>query len=201
MEDAQGGTLFLDEVGELALTIQARLLRFLQERKFERVGGVKSMESDVRVIAATNRDLNAAIQSNQFRMDLFYRLNVVSIEMPALHSGFSTRPVRGVSQDAMGCMIRYAWPGNVRELENAIQRAMVLGAAELLQAEDFPDAIAESGPESASLESFHEAVVRAKREIVMRALDQAGGNYNDAAKTLGVHPNNLHRLIRSLRLR
>ena len=143
LEVADGGTLFLDEIGELAPTMQAKLLRVLQEREFERVGGTRSIKVDVRVIAATNKDLEEAIKAGDFRQDLYYRLNVVSVVMPTLRerredvtllasyfaakfSKKSKRQIMGISQAARACLVNYEWPGNVRELENAIERAVVL---------------------------------------------------------------------------
>ena len=160
LEVAEGGTVFLDEIGELALPMQAKLLRVLQEREFERVGGTRPIKLDVRLIAATNRDLKEASRTGTFRSDLYYRLNVVSLEMPPLrerredipllaaffaaqHGEKVKRRVGGISPEARACLMRYDWPGNVRELENAIERAVVLGTTELILAEDLPEAIVE----------------------------------------------------------
>ncbi len=158
LEVAEGGTVFLDEIGELALAMQAKLLRVLQEREFERVGGTRPIKLDVRLIAATNRDLKEASRTGAFRSDLYYRLNVVSLHMPALrerredipllaaffaaqHGEKVKRRVAGISPEAQACLLRYDWPGNVRELENAIERAVVLGSTEVILAEDLPDSI------------------------------------------------------------
>jgi len=204
LEVADGGTVFLDEMGELAPSLQAKLLRVLQEREFERVGGTRSVHIDVRVIAATNRDLVESVKAGAFRQDLYYRLNVVSIEMPPLRqrrddipllsSYFaaraaerSKRHVRGVSPEARACLVNYEWPGNVRELENALERAVVL--LETVQ------------PAGGTIAQYHEAVSEAKKQVILRAVEQAGGNYTEAAKLLGVHPNYLHRLIRNMNLK
>ena len=219
LEEADGGTVFLDEVGELAPSLQAKLLRVLQERELQRVGGNKTIHIDIRVIAATNRDLEEGVRRGSFREDLYYRLNVVSIRMPALrdrredihllahyfaqkHARQANRPVTGVSEPARAALMAYDWPGNVRELENAIERAVVLGSTGTILPEDLPEAIVETAatPEPA-VTRFHEAVVQAKRMIVTRAIDQAAGNYTEAARLLGLHPSNLHRLIRTLGLR
>jgi Nif-specific regulatory protein len=156
LEVAEGGTVFLDEIGELAPTLQAKLLRVLQEREFERVGGTRTIKLDVRLIAATNRELDEEVKRGRFREDLFYRLNVVSLRMPALRerredipllasyfaSKFSQRSNRGmlgVSPHARACLTNYDWPGNVRELENAIERAVVLGSSDMILPEDLPE--------------------------------------------------------------
>ena len=219
LEIAEGGTVFLDEIGELAVSMQAKLLRVLQEREFERVGGTRSIKLDVRLIAATNRDLKEASRSGAFRPDLYYRLNVVSLHMPALrerredipllaaffanHYGEKVkRRIAGISPEARACLMRYDWPGNVRELENAIERAVVLGSTELILPEDLPDSILEETASSGEpVSALHEGIREAKKALIERAIEQANGNYTDAAKILGVHPNHLFRLIRTLNLK
>jgi Nif-specific regulatory protein len=222
LEVADGGTLFLDEVGEMAPVLQAKLLRVLQERTFERVGGTRTIRVDVRVVAATNRDLEEAVRSGAFRQDLYYRLNVVSFEMPALRdrredvpllaSYFAAkygakfkRKVTGVSSAARECLTGYDWPGNVRELENAIERAVVLGSTASILPEDLPETVLEAEPtagsNATSATKYHEAVREAKRQLITRALEQSNGSITEAARALGVHPNYLHRLIRNLNLR
>lgn len=219
LEVADGGTVFLDEIGELPAPLQVKLLRVLQQREFERVGGTRTIKVDIRLIAATNRDLEEAITKGQFRQDLYYRLNVVSLEMPGLRdrpedipllaSYFASkygekcnRKVVGISAEAQKLLVSYDWPGNVRELENAIERAVVLGTTERILPEDLPEAILEREVAIPSPENrYHEAVAQTKREIILSAMDQAKSNYTEAAKLLGVHPNYLHRLIRNLNLR
>jgi transcriptional regulator with GAF, ATPase, and Fis domain len=219
LEVAEGGTVFLDEIGELAVPMQAKLLRVLQEREFERVGGTRPIKLDVRLIAATNRDLKEASRTGAFRPDLYYRLNVVSLHMPALRERredipmlaafFATqygekvkRRVAGISPEARACLTRYDWPGNVRELENAIERAVVLGSTELILAEDLPDSILEETAASGEpVSALHDGIREAKKVLIERAIEQANGNYTDAAKILGVHPNHLFRLIRTLNLK
>jgi transcriptional regulator with GAF, ATPase, and Fis domain len=219
LEEAAGGSMFLDEVGELAQGMQAKLLRVLQEREFERVGGLRAIKADIRLIAATNRDLEEAVAGGTFRRDLYYRLNVVSVLMPALHDRRddililanyfvrkhcrnTTRQIRGISPDAAPYLLNYDWPGNVRELENAIERAVVLGSTEWILPDDLPESIMETEVEgSAAPGSFHELVKEAKKQIVLKTLERCGGNYIDAAKALNLHTSNFHRLIRTLNLR
>jgi Nif-specific regulatory protein len=219
LEEAAGGSMFLDEVGELAPAMQAKLLRVLQEREFERVGGLRTIKADIRLIAATNRDLEEAVSAGTFRRDLYYRLNVVAVNMPSLrerredilplanyfvrkHARSTTRQIRGISPEAAPYLTNYDWPGNVRELENTIERAVVLGSTEWILPDDLPDSIMETEvEESATPGSFHELVKDAKRQIVLKTLERCGGNYNDAAKTLHLHTSNFHRLIRTLSLR
>lgn len=219
LELAEGGTIFLDEIGELALPMQAKLLRVLQEREFERVGGTRSIKLDVRLIAATNRDLKEASSTGGFRSDLYYRLNVVSLQMPPLrerredipllaaffaaqHGEKVKRRVAGISPQARACLMRYDWPGNVRELENAIERAVVLGSTELILAEDLPEAILEETAGSGEpVNALAEGIRQAKKVLIERAIEQANGNYTEAAKILGVHANHLFRLVRTLNLK
>src|SRR5262245_54036695 len=219
LEIADGGTVFLDEMGELPLPLQAKLLRVLQTREFERVGGTRAIKVDIRLIAATNRNLEAAIKNGSFRADLYYRLNVVSLTMPALrdrrdditllahyfvvkYGQKCKRHVRGLVPATKTLLIGYDWPGNVRELENVIERAVLLGSTEMIQPEDLPESLHETTllPDVQQTK-FHSAAREAKRQIVLNALDQAAGNYTHAAKILGIHPNNLHRLARNLGLK
>ncbi len=218
LEMAEGGTVFLDEVGELAAPLQAKLLRVLQEREFERVGSTRPIKLDVRLITATNVDLNEASRSGKFRQDLYYRLNVVSIEIPPLrkrtedipllaayftarYSEKVKRRVAGISPKARACLLRYPWPGNVRELENAIERAVVLGSTELILPEDLPDSILEETASSGEpVTALHDGIREAKKKLIEQAIEQANGNYTEAAGLLGVHPNHLFRLIRTLNL-
>ena len=213
LEIAAGGTVFLDEIGELTPPLQVKLLRVLQEREFERVGGTVTIKVDVRVIAATNKNLDDAMAAGQFRHDLFYRLNVVSLEMPALrerredimllasyfvekYGAMCNRKLKGISPDARASLVAYDWPGNVRELENTIERAVVLGTTDWILPEDLPEAVLEQVDTVSARTTYHEAVAQSKKQIILNALDQAKGNLNDAARLLGVHPNYLHRLLR-----
>jgi transcriptional regulator with GAF, ATPase, and Fis domain len=218
LEVASGGTVFLDELGELPQPMQAKLLRVLQEREFERVGGTRPIKVDIRLIAATNRDLEKAIQDGTFRQDLYYRLNVISLTMPTLRdrredipmlAGYMAmrfsknagRNVKGISPEARKCLLQYDWPGNVRELENAIERAVVLGTTELIQPEDLPESLLEKqAVPGVQVTEYHQSVKEAKRQLVIKAFQEAGRNYAQTARLLGIHPNNLHRLIRNLDL-
>jgi transcriptional regulator with GAF, ATPase, and Fis domain len=218
LEMAEGGTVLLDEVGELAAPLQAKLLRVLQEREFERVGSTRPIKLDIRLITTTNVDLNEASRNGKFRQDLYYRLNVVSIEIPPLreraedipllaayftarYSERVKRRVVGISPKARACLLRYPWPGNVRELENAIERAVVLGSTELILPEDLPDSILEETASSGGpVTALHDGIRKAKIKLIEQAIEQANGNYTEAAGILGVHPNHLFRLIRTLNL-
>ena len=219
LEIAEGGTVFLDEVGDMTPALQAKLLRALQEREIERVGGTRTLRIDIRVVAATNRDLARAIEAGEFREDLFYRLNVVTIALPPLrnrkedipllaayflrrHAEKARKQLQGFSSEARECLLRYDWPGNVRELANAVERAVVLAAADLVLPEDLPSSLVEaSSGRAPSLGRYHDAVNEAKRAVIRRALEEAGGTFTEAARLLGMHPNYLHRLVTRLGLR
>jgi Nif-specific regulatory protein len=219
LEVANGGTVFLDEVGELSLLLQAKLLRVLQEREFERVGGTRPLKVDIRLLAATNKDLEQAVKAGTFRSDLYYRLNVVSLRMPPLrerpadvpllaryfavkYSYKCKRKITSLAPETLASLSSYDWPGNVRELENAIERAVVLGSTDRIQPEDLPEIILEKqSATDAPVPKYHEAVNQAKKQIILGALAQAQGDYAETAKLLGIHPNNLHRLIRSMNLK
>jgi len=216
-ELAQGGTIFLDEVGELALPLQAKLLRVLQQREFERVGGTQVLPLDIRVIAATNRDLTDDVRENRFREDLYHRLNVVTLASPALRDRKEdisvlarfflqrsawrcNRSVGGLSKEAEELLMQYSWPGNVRELENAMERAVVLGLSDTVLPEDLPETLFETAPLTNGAK-YHSSVGLAKREAILEAYSQGNGDYKQAAKLLGLHPNYLLRLVRNLNLR
>jgi transcriptional regulator with GAF, ATPase, and Fis domain len=216
-EVADGGTLFLDEVLELTPLLQAKLLRVLQERQFERVGGTQPIRVNIRVLAATNKNLKDAIKEGKFRDDLYYRLNVLSVQLPPLRerpadisllatyfaSQFGIKfqkRIIGISPEARARLMNYNWPGNVRELQNAIEHAVVLGNAEHILPEDLPDSLLES-KSAGELSKYHEGVQEIKKQLILQAMENARGNFTEAAKLLGVHPNYLHRLIRNLDLR
>jgi Nif-specific regulatory protein len=219
LEVAEGGTLFLDEIGELSPPLQVKLLRVLQEREFERVGSNRTIKIDIRLITATNKDLEQAVSAGTFRQDLFYRLNVVSLEMPPLRerqedipllaSYFAAkygekcnRRINGISAEALARLTAYDWPGNVRELENAIERAVVLGSTDRILPEDLPENLLEADPApAATATNYHDAVAQTKKQIILDSMRQSKGSYTEAAKLLGVHPNYLHRLIRNLNLK
>jgi transcriptional regulator with GAF, ATPase, and Fis domain len=219
LEVAEGGTVFLDEIAEMPLTIQAKLLRVLQEREFLRIGGTRAIKLNVRFIAATNKDLQKGVREEKFRLDLFYRLNVVSLSMPPLrerpedialltdhfvarYAARASRKLKGLSPAARAALANYDWPGNIRELENAIERAAVVGSSEWILPEDLPEALSDTAVRvSAQPGGFHEAVRTAKKQLVLQALEQAQGSYTQAARQLGLHPNYLHRLVANLNLK
>jgi Nif-specific regulatory protein len=217
LELADGGTLFLDEIGELPAGLQAKLLRALQEREFDRVGGTRPVRVDFRLVAATNRDLESAVKAGAFRQDLFYRLNVVALSLPALrdrrddvplladyfvrkHAPRCGRRIRGIAPDALALLASHDWPGNVRELENVIEQALVLGADDRIVADDLPPGLALRSSAPTTLD-YHVAVDEARRELILKAFERAGHSHANAARLLGVHPNYLHRLVRNLNLR
>ncbi|HJT00814.1 MAG TPA: sigma-54 dependent transcriptional regulator [Terriglobales bacterium] len=207
-ELADKGTLFLDEIGDVPAATQVKLLRVLQEREFERLGGTKTLKVDVRLIAATNRDLRAALEDGSFREDLYYRLNVVAIDIPSLrehkedvpelvqfflqkYGRDAAQPVKGISAAAMKLLVEFHWPGNVRELENVIQRAVTLARGETLDVDDIhldrphtSNSTAPVLPPGMTLEQW-------EQEIIREALRQANGNKSQAARALGLSRNAL----------
>ena len=218
LEMANAGTIFLDEMGEISPALQAKLLRVLQERDFMRVGGTRSIPLNIRVIAATNKNLLTATREGTFREDLYYRLNVVAITMPPLrdrkedipqlanyfaakYADKCNRRIMGISPDAGTLLKQYDWPGNIRELENAIERAVVLGSSGMILPEDLPETLHETPAQSMRSSTYHEAVRQLKRQLILTAMDQSEGKITEAARLLGVHSNYLHRLIRNLDLR
>ena len=218
MELADGGTLFLDEVGDVTPELQTKLLRFLQEREFERVGGTQQIRVDVRVIAATNRDLASARRDGHFREDLYYRLNVIPIalsplrerreDIPVLAKYFLRRAaaetkknVTGISQDAEAMPVAYEWPGNVRELANVIERAVVLGQGSEISVHDFRYQRWVRQKKMAARVSHIGKLWRSlKEDVVVRALAQTDGNRAAAARLLGLHKTHLLNLMKSLRI-
>ena len=216
MELADGGTLFLDEVGDISPELQTKLLRFLQEREFERVGGAKQIRVDVRVIAATNRELASAMREGRFREDLYYRLNVIPIGLPPLRERKEDTPVlskyflqrtaaeikknfTGISKDAEAMLVAYEWPGNVRELANVIERAVVLGQGPEVSIQDLPLSTGvPAGKNGVDSRSYRQALEIAKRAVVQRALAKTNGNRAAAARILGLHKTHLLNLIKSL---
>lgn len=219
LEVADGGVVFLDEIGELAPALQVKLLRVLQEREIERLGGTHPIKIDIRLIAATNRDLSEAVKKGEFRQDLYYRLAVLPLVMPPLREKREDIPLlvrhfvqkhamrcrvkaKPISREAMAALVHYDWPGNVRELENALERALVMGSSDMVLLEDLPESLLEqSTPDEVNEGKYHASVKELKRQLILDAIEQTQGNYVEAAGVLGVHPNYLHRLIRNLALK
>jgi transcriptional regulator with GAF, ATPase, and Fis domain len=217
-EAAEDGTLFLDEIGEMAPLLQAKLLRVLQQREFERVGGTRLLPFNARVLAATNKNLEQAIKTSQFRQDLYYRLNVVSVVLPPLrehredipllalyfankYAAKCKRAFKGIAAEARTLLLQYSWPGNVRELENAIEHAIVLGLTGEILPEDLPTALLEEQSPGLDAARYHNTLNQTKKQLVLTALEEANGSPIEAARILGIHPKYLHRLIRNLDLK
>ena len=206
-ELAHQGTLFIDEVGEMSLAAQVKLLRVIQEHEFERVGGTRTIHSDVRLVAATNKNLAEEVRQGRFREDLYYRLNVVNIELPTLrdrredieplarhflakYARETGRPVRAIAPRALGCLLTYDWPGNVRELQNALERAVVLCKGDTVTPRDLPQGIA--GPAQICLElpesggSLTEILEDLERQLILQTLARERGSQTRAAEVLGI---------------
>ncbi len=213
-ELADGGTLFLDEIGELEPAMQVKLLRVLEERAFERVGGSKTLQVDVRLVAATNRDLKKLVSEGKFRDDLFYRLSVVTVDLPPLRDrrddipllvkAFldefgreNNKPVRELTTDALNLLRAYDWPGNVRELRNAIEQMVVLARAERLTVRDVPAAI-RAGADLSKINVVHAGMTvgDAERQLIAQALREADGNRTKAAQKIGISRRTLHRKLK-----
>ncbi len=213
-ELADGGTLFLDEIGDLTATVQVKLLRVLQERAFERVGGTKTLNVDIRLIAASNRDLEKDVEAGRFRRDLFYRLNVVPLmlpplrarqdDIPVLAAHFAAkaaekylRPMSELDGGLLEALQEYQWPGNVRELENLLERLVVLTTGSVIGVEFLPEKMWRDSPQgNAGAETTLEGGVAAlKRRMILKALQSEGGNKVATAKRLGISRSYLHRLI------
>jgi len=215
-ERADGGTLFIDEIGDMPPRSQVKLLRVLQEGRFERVGGAATLHPDVRVVAATHRDLDAAIADGSFREDLFYRLNVVRLTLPPLRerradipplaelflarcAALNGKAVEGFEPAALDRLVRHSWPGNVRELENAVESAVVLCRANLVGERDLPDRVrgvargerGEAFPGDDPALPLPERLERFERHFVFKALEEAGGNKTEAARRLGLSDKNI----------
>jgi DNA-binding NtrC family response regulator len=219
LESADGGTVFLDEIGEMAAPLQAKLLRFLEEKTFKRVGGVADIHVDVRVIAATNRTLEDEVKKGRFREDLYYRLNVLPIVLPPLRTRTDDIPalvhyfvdtynrefrkrVRGVSDDAMRRLQMYGWPGNVRELRNAVERAMLLVEGDELTADQFPvaSAVVSRLTEGVALPASGIDLEQLERSLVVQALERSGWNQTRAAALLGLNRDQIRYRIEKFKL-
>jgi Nif-specific regulatory protein len=221
-EQADGGSLFLDEIGDMSASTQAKILRVLQEHEFERLGGTRTIKVDVRLIAATNRDLSAMVAHSQFREDLYYRLNVVTIDMPPLRERkedilplamwfirrFSSelkKKLDGLDTEAQKMLIRYNWPGNIRELENAIERAALLADTALIKAEDLRlgDFSSSGNRESASVVRIPPtgiALEEIERQALLEALKMSNWVQKDAAELLNISPRVMNYKIKTLNI-
>jgi len=223
-EQAQGGTLFLDEIGEIDATIQVKLLRFLGERTFERVGSNKTLTADVRLIAATNKDLGQLVKQGAFREDLFFRLRVVEIHLPPLRERAAdvpllaqtflkefaeenAKPVKAIAADAMDALARYPWPGNVREMRTAIERAVVLARSDSVTWRDLPPNVRSGIPTDTGgggmgspLASADVTVREAEKQLIVHALKEEDGNRSVAAKKLGMSRRTLYRKLEAYQL-
>jgi len=216
MEAADGGTVFLDEVGDVSAELQTKLLRFLQEREFERVGGTQPIQVDVRIIAATNKNIEEAVQRGSFREDLYYRLNVIAITLPSLRdrkedipdladyflrrfAAETKKSFTGFTDEAMDWLGAYSWPGNVRELANVVERGVVLGNGPAFAVDHLPLRVTGHRAEAPQTgQQFHEAVNSHRRALLVAALARAGGNRAAAAKALGLHRTHLLKLMKAL---
>ncbi len=221
-ERAHGGTLFLDEIGDMPLVLQPKILRVLQEGEFERVGGSETLRVDVRIVASTNVDLEAAVAERTFREDLYYRLNVISIHLPALrdrrsdipllaehfvqrYAAKNHRPPLAFSREALDAMSNYHWPGNVRELENTVERAVVLGAGEILSVDDLPAQIARGEPPGEEHRMASDAPVISvgvgtpladvERQVILETLRHTGGDKSAAARLLKIATRTIYRKL------
>ncbi|MDF3130458.1 sigma-54 dependent transcriptional regulator [Kiritimatiellaeota bacterium B1221] len=220
-ELADGGTLFLDEIGEIEPTTQVKLLRVLEERNFERVGGMEKIEVDTRLLCATNRDLRRMVEEGTFREDLYFRLNVVQIRLPPLRerrediplllnhylkefSAENARKIEGVTPDALDALIRYRWPGNIRELRNVMERMVVLSRGDKITLRDLPSEVKEEGgPVKSGPGPLRGAtsMQEAEKKMIMQALDDHKGNRTKAADQLGISRRTLHRKLNEFDLR
>jgi two-component system response regulator AtoC len=219
LESAEGGTVFLDEIGEMAPALQAKLLRFLEEKTFKRVGGVADIRVDVRVIAATNRNLEDEVKKGRFREDLYYRLNVLPIPLPPLRTRADDIPalvhyfvdayntefrkrVRGVAPEAMQRLKTYGWPGNIRELRNAVERAMLLAEGDELTADLFPVTAVAGGrlTEGVDLPAAGIDLEQLERSLVVQALERSGWNQTRAAAMLGLNRDQIRYRIEKFKL-
>jgi transcriptional regulator with PAS, ATPase and Fis domain len=213
-ELADGGTLFLDEIGEIDATIQVKLLRFLGERTFERVGSNKTLSADVRLVAATNKNLEELVKAGKFREDLFFRLRVVEIELPPLRERTGDipllaqcflrefakengKPVNEFTADALECLMNFSWPGNVRELRTAIEHAVVLSRGERISRRDLPPSVRNGGApvETKFLQGNDLTVKEAEKQLIVRALKETNGNRTLAAKKIGMSRRTFHRKL------
>ncbi|MFA6742991.1 MAG: sigma 54-interacting transcriptional regulator, partial [Candidatus Neomarinimicrobiota bacterium] len=202
LEIAEGGTLFLDEVADIPLSFQVKLLRVLQEKEYQRLGAAQTLRTDVRIVSATNKNIQQLVDETKFRSDLFFRLNVIPIQIPPLrerrediiplvehfiakHARLNNRPIAGVSAEGMNLLMRYDYPGNVRELENIIERAVILARQTTLTMADLP--LQPAPPATVSLShSLNDQIENLERELLKKALIQTGNVQTRAAELLGI---------------
>jgi transcriptional regulator with PAS, ATPase and Fis domain len=212
LESANGGTVFLDEIGDLPVDLQAKLLVALQEREIRPVGATGRVRIDLRIIAATNRDLESAIRTGGFRQDLYFRLNVVQVKLPPLRERKSDipllvnfflekfsdpqRPIRTISEDAMRRLMAYDWPGNVRELENAVERAVALGSGPILHIADLPSNLQQNSSDKALDSNELTTIEEMERRCILRALRETNGDKLAAARLLGIGKTTLYRKLK-----
>jgi two-component system nitrogen regulation response regulator NtrX len=222
---AHEGTIFLDEVADMSLKAQAKILRILQEKKFERVGGNKVIDMDVRVLAATNKDLEKEMEAGRFRQDLYYRLHVIPLTVPTLRErkedirplaerfllDFALKegePKKGITDDAIKLLMQHDWPGNVRELKNIIERLIILTPADEITVKDIPflsasiddsEALTEQ-PVSAAADSLKDAKMDFERQFIIKKLEENEGNISKTAEAIGLERSNLHKKLKSLKV-
>jgi len=220
-ESAEGGTIFLDEIDAFTPALQVKLLRVLQDGEYERVGETKTRKADVRIIAATNQHLEDLIKQGKFRNDLFYRLNIISIELPPLrerkediallvehfiekHSAALSKQINGISDEAFKFLTRHSWPGNVRELENVIERACVLTRGPLIEPNDLPEPLLKESSGMPDLKTavismnggtLKDALKDPERKIILEAIEKCKGNKKEAAKLLGINRTTLYKKL------
>jgi len=211
-ELADGGTIFLDEIGEISQSVQIKILRVLQEKEFERVGGEKTIKSDVRIVAATNRDLLAEIEAGNFREDLYYRLNVVNVVVPPLRERKDDIPllatsflkefadengkdIVGIDSKTMTALYNYNWPGNIRELRNCIENCVVLTTNSVIKVDDLPPSVVARGNSGEYKLDGNITLAEAEKQIILTTLDQNRGNKSKTAEILGIGRKTLHRKL------
>jgi DNA-binding NtrC family response regulator len=216
-ELAHGGTLFLDEIGEISQSTQVKLLRVLQERQFERLGSEKTITVDVRLVAATNRDLRAEVDSGKFREDLYYRLNVIHLEVPPLrerkedipllmshflemYNERNGRQVEGFSQRAKAAMLSYDWPGNIRELGNCVESTVVLASDKIIDLDDLPAVVRNASSEERVVIPVGTTMEQAEKALILATIASCGGNKSKAADMLGIARKTLHRKVQDYKL-